>query len=290
VNAGPTATVAATPTLPESPLPESPLASPTPSTSSPTPLTEATSPAPAETSDPLSGEQDPTDTPRATVSAGATATLTQTATLTSSVEPWRFENLFSYYDATFQDWYLWGEVVNDSAELMRIRSVYPVVLDQNGEAITSEENVDLQQDYDRLLDFVRLTPGQSLAFSFRVSLPDDTPVEDNYEILIEGEPVADTREDLEISDDSFDNSDWPDFFLVQGTFENLGPDLSEYIALVVTLYDETGHVLGVGWWYETDQAYFSADAHEFSVIVELRDILNYLTVDLYNYKIQAFGY
>ena len=276
-----TATQAPTPTLPESPLP-----SPMPeSTAAPSP--EATSPPDTPTVSPLPAGATPTPTASPTPVDG---TPTDTSAPTPEGEAWGIENLYTFYDDDFLEFYIWGEVVNTSSDHQRITTLEPIVYDADGEPIDLADTIFSPPDFDELMEAVSLDPEQSLAFSFVVLLPDEVIFEEDYDIVVETEPAEPSRDDLTILFDEYDLSDWPFFFLVQGTFDNPGADLTEYIALVLTVYDINGHVIGVGWLRESTPPYLTAGEHSFEIEVELFDIVDWLELEMETYKIQLFGY
>jgi hypothetical protein len=238
-----------------------------------------------------------------TAEGEASATPTSTATATPTPSPsgadWRFENVYTYYDDEFQKFYVWGEVVNNTGSDQRLITLWPVIYDADRNPITSKEDVNaVGKGYKELREMVSLAPGLSLPFSFLVYLPDGVSVEDNYEILLEAEEAGSARGDLDILQDYSDASDWPDYFYadwpdyfyVEGIYENPGPDLTAYVALVVTLYDEEGHVIGLGWSLEEDAPYLTSGEHDFEVEVEMWGIASELRFEAYTCKMQIFGY
>jgi hypothetical protein len=206
----------------------------------------------------------------------------------SSDEDWGFENVYAYYDDVFQELHLTGEVVNNTDQDQRITALTPVVYDQNENPVTLED-VEPLEGYDGLIEIVNLAPGQSLSFGFFILLPLDVSFEDNYEIVVEAEPAEPVREDLVITYDDFE-SYWPDFFYVNGTWENPGPALTEYILVVVTVYDEDEHVIGMGWSYEIGSSQLAVGEHDFEVEVTLWEIVAYLELEVYTYRVQLLGY
>jgi hypothetical protein len=226
-------------------------------------------------------------TPTATVEGSQP--LTATPTPTPSGQAWHLEKVFTYYDVEYQEFYIWGEVVNDTNRHQGITMLAPVVYGRDGNPITSAE-VESPLGYDELRAAVRLPPTKNLAFGFRVYLPTDVPFDQDYEIRVEMEPVEPGRDDLDITHDEYDGLDWPDYFYVEGTYENPGPDLNEYVALVVTIYIEDDQVVGLGWAYETDDLHLQTGEQDFSVEVEMWEIVGELGLDVYSYKVQAFGY
>ncbi len=202
----------------------------------------------------------------------------------------RYDKVFTYYHDESQQFYIAGEVVNNTATHQRITTFMPVVFDENGVPVTSEQDFDVPLGYDQLREAISLAPDQSLAFNFRIYLPKDISVGDNYDISITAEPAEPAREDLDITYDSFDTTDLPELFWVEGTYENPGPDLNDYVAIVVTLYDDEERVIGMGLYYEEDESsYLTTGEHEFSVAVEMWEIVDYLELEVYSYKVQAFG-
>ncbi len=288
--AGPTETPrpSLTATVAESPLPESPLPTPSLTGTSATASSDATEvpdTATPDTTTPLATSGEGSATPTATLTVSPSAT----ATTAPSGEAWSFKNVFTYYDEDFLEFYIWGEVVNNTGSDQRITSLMPVVYDGNGAPVTSEEDVLGLWDYEKLLDLVSIAPEKSLAFSFLVFLPDETPFSQDYEVLVRAETVEPARDDLDITDDEFDLSDWPDYLYVDGFYQIPSPNLNAYVAVVVTVYDEDEHVIGVGWTYETAALYLEAGAHDFEVIVEMWEIVSHLNLDAYSYKVQVFG-
>jgi hypothetical protein len=278
--------------LPESPLPTPTQATPTPVPSGagePSPVPSATavadagSTATATPETPAAGSATPTqETPGA-----ASATPTQTSE--PQGEAWALDGVLTYYDEFFSELYVWGAVVNESDAHWRLTTLMPVVYDAQGDSVTSEADVDYFFGYDELLAALSLAPGQSLAFSFIVSLPEDFAYRDQYEILVEGSPAEPSRDDLDIVQDDFDDGDWPFAFYVEGMYENPGPDLSDYVAIVVTLYDVDERVIGVGWQYETDPYFFGPGENPFEVAVEIQEVIPEMELEVYSYHVQVFG-
>jgi hypothetical protein len=218
------------------------------------------------------------------------ATPTASSVPSPSGEGLRVERKFIHYDDQSQQFFIAGELVNSSGTYQRIVTLMPVVLDEYGASVTSAEDVDVAMGFDQLREAISLAPEQSLAFSFRIYLPPNTVVENNYEILVEAEPAEAPREDLDIVDDTFDLVDWPEIFLVRGAYENPGPDLNDYAAIVVTLYDEEERVIGVSWLYEENGSPFlTTGEHDFLVAVEMWEIVDSLDLAVGTYKVQAFG-
>lgn len=250
VDAGPTDTPAPTATVPESPLPTA--------TSSESPL----APAP---------------------------TATSTTTPTPVAEGWRFERLKTYYDDASQELYITGEVVNGTDSYQRIASLAPVFYDDEGNLIPGEETVLVPDAYELMLDTVSLAPDDSFTFVFRTLVPEGVPDADKYEILIDAEPAESARNDLEIFPGEEDASDWPDYLIIRGIFENPGPDLEQYLSIVITIYDEQEQVIGLGWFFETASSYLTAGAQEFEIEVELPVFVALFELRFHRYELQIFG-
>jgi hypothetical protein len=182
-----------------------------------------------------------------------------------------------------------GEATNLTDSYQHIGALWPVILDGNGDPITSEADVENPAEYDQLRQAVSVAPNQSLAFTFRVNLPAGAAFQEKYEMAIAAEPAGAAREDLEIPRDDYDRSSWPDHFYVEGTLANPGPDLTKFVAIVVTMYDDDGHVIGLGWMYETTPLYLETGEHEFAVEVVIWELVDTLGLEVYSYKLQAFG-
>jgi hypothetical protein len=212
-------------------------------------------------------------------------------TPTPTGKGWRFENVYTYFDDEFLEFYVQGDLVNDTEDDARIVSFWPVILGADGVPVTSKGDVDaIAQGYKELRESISLAPGQSLAFSFLVDVPIEISIEDNYDFIVASEQVEAGRDDLDITDDAFDDSDWPYAFFVEGTYANPGSDLTTYVAIVVTLYNVEGQVLGVGWSLETSVPFLSAGEHGFEVSVDVWEGLDHLELEVYSYKVQVFGY
>ena len=232
-----------------------------------------------------------TPTPTSEGAAAPSATPTPTLTPPPAGEAWSLRRLYTYYDEDFHEFYVWGEVVNDSSSYQRITTLFPVVNDAEGKPVTSEDDVEPLPEYDQLKELVSLEPDQSLAFSFLVYLPEEVPFSDDYEMQVEMAATEPSRDDLDIpyGSDTFDASEWPYYFYVDGLFVNPGPDLTEYVAVVITLYDQEEHVIGLGWLVSTDPAYFGIGEHGYQVSVTSWDIMDALELEVGTYKIQVFG-
>jgi hypothetical protein len=288
INAGPTETAAPTATLPESPLVNSPLPSPTASMTPPSESAEAT---------PVPGTA--TFTPRpteaeATATTGQETTETSTATPTPTPTPegeaWLVERVAKYYDSEFQEFYVLGEVRNNTQTPQRITALIPVVYNESEEPITTGDDVDFPAGYNELLEQISLDPGQSLAFNFVVFMSTDIPVEDNFDVLVESASAEASRDDLDIPSDDLDTSDWPDYLYVRGTYRNPGADLTDAVTLVATIYDEAERVIGVGWQTSVAPSDLTNGDHEFEIVVEVPFIVDYEELAYRTYKIQVFGY
>jgi hypothetical protein len=216
-----------------------------------------------------------------------------TSTTEPNGEEWSFENVWTYWDEDYFEFYVWGEVVNNTASDQRIVEFLPIVYDEDRIPINSEFYF-LAEDYELIITTVSVSPGGRLPFSFVIYLPFTVAyIEDNYEIQIQAEPAAATRSDLTILDVSDDGkANLPDEFYVWVTFENSSSDLQEYAALIITLYDDEGRVIGVGGQLETDTSYLEVGEHEFEVIVDMRDLAYYdLDVQMNNsYLTQLLAY
>jgi hypothetical protein len=177
---------------------------------------------------------------------------------------------------------------------MRIVELWPIILDDAGEPVTSEADVSaISKDYAQLREIARLAPDQALAFSFLIEVPSEIYVEDNYDFVVTAEATDDGRDDLDIineDDEEFDDEDWPYSFYVKGVYDNAGDALSAYVAVVVTLYGDYDEVLGVGWSYESGGAFLETGAHDFEVKIQMWEGLDHLELELYTYKVQVFGY
>jgi hypothetical protein len=211
-------------------------------------------------------------------------------TPTPPEEAWGFEQLFTFYDDQFQEFYIMGRLVNNTGSDQRVITLWPVVLDEGGDPVTSKDDVDaIGSSYKELREGISLSPGSGLSFSFLVYLPAGVVVDDNYDWVVEAEPAPPTRDDIGVTHD-YDDSDWPFLYYVAGTYEIPAPELSEYVAIVVTLYDEADRVIGMGWDYETNVAYLTVGQHEYAVEVELWEIVDYLQLEVASYSLQLFAY
>jgi hypothetical protein len=287
IDAGATATAP-----PTAPPPESPLSTPTPMEEVPSPAIDM--PTPSATL-----EQDaPGEQATATLDTEDTTDPTHTPTVTpkGAEANWRFENVHTYYNDVNQAFYISGESVNESASDQRITTLWPQVYDLEGYPVNTQSDVEaLGQGYEALREGISLAPGKRLAFSFRVALPegavvDDFPTGKGYEWVIASEPAEASRQDLGVLEENVDSSAWPAYFYVDGVFENPGPDLNAYVAVVVTLYDYDGRVIGVGWTYERAQAELSSGEHGFQIQVETWPGLDELGLEIGDHTLQLFGY
>jgi hypothetical protein len=234
-----------------------------------------------------------TPTSTLTPPPGSSPTPTATAHPTAEGEIWHSEKLYAYYFEEFQELYISGEVVNSSDDHRRITKLVPVVYDDAGYPLTSDEDVfflSMETDYTDLLAAITLAPEQSIAFSAFIELPGDILIDDNFGVQVESEPADPARDDLDIKGDDFDSTDLPDFLYVNGRYEIPTQDLTDYIAVVVTVYDEEDHVIGMGWrsWDAPDD--LTTGEHDFEIDALMWEDYEYLGLDFYWYKIQAFGY
>jgi hypothetical protein len=274
-NAAPTATVQ----LPPTPLPSS------------TPTQRVIDAGPTATPSPTATQpESPLPTP---TMGDSPLDLPPSPTPTTSGQTWHEEKVFTHYDAENQEFYIWGEVVNDTDDYQRITTITPEVYDKNGDVI-SLEYFETPIGYDQLLAAVSLAPLQeqplnSLSFGFRVFLPTDVSFDNDYKILVEMEP-ADPPRDLEITLDNPDTSGWPDSYILTGSYRVPDENLAESIAIVVTVFDEEERVIGLGWLFEAAPSFLTTEEHPFRVEVQMWEIAGELGLDADDYKVQAFGY
>jgi hypothetical protein len=204
-----------------------------------------------------------------------------------------FENMFEDYDNGSQKLYISGEVVNNSDDPRRIIQLAPIVYDDAGYPLTSNADVSyltMEPDYLELLAAIILAPEQSLAFSAFIELPGDIPIDNHYEVQVESEPVGPMREDLDIPRDDFDLTYLPQRFFVDGSYAIPAPDLTAYIAIVVTVYDQDDYVIGMGWRSWDASIDLAAGDHDFEIDATMWQGYEDLGLDVGWYKVQAFGY
>jgi hypothetical protein len=216
--------------------------------------------------------------------------MARTITLISSTQGWGFANVRIYHSPEARSLYILGEVLNHTGYNQRINALeLALPTDRADNQITAYAALPGSED---LMQAASLADDRSLPFSFTVSLPNEVQLGDDSEALVHvstgsAEPI---REDLEILTDTFDLSPWPAAFHVSGTWENPGPDLTEYAVIVVTAYGEDGRVIGWDWFYETAPANLSSGVHDFEVEITLPEIVAKLQLEVYSYKVQLFGY
>lgn len=142
-----------------------------------------------------------------------------------------------------------------------------------------------------LVSAVDLADGSSLPFDFTVRMPPSVQLWDEAEIVIfvAAEPGEPTRDDLDIPFNDYHLSPQPGASRVTGTFENTGPDLNEYVTVVVTVFGVDGQLMGWGWRHGTDAAYLSGGAHPFDILVTFAQAVTELDLEIGVYKIQVFG-
>jgi hypothetical protein len=200
-------------------------------------------------------------------------------------------NVWTYFDEDYQEFYVWGEMINNTTNDLRITSFLPVVYDDQGNALTDPENVTLPWGFE-WFTIVSVAPGQHLPFTFIIDSFDDTgqnPIEERYDILIEAEPAEPTRDDLEIPSHDYDLLDWPDYFYVEGLYTNPGPALENYFAVVVTLYDDDGFVIGVGGQIETSSDYLQSQEEYFEIGVEMWEVTFDMELHVGNFNLQILA-
>ena len=276
----PTGTVEAPPTLAPSatPTPRIVDAGPTPTQPvepTPTPV-DTLVPTPTQAESPLEPPPGATSTPTPSPSA-----------LPPSSEVLEVESVFAHFDGENETFFVAGEVINHTDTHQRITRLMPIVLDDDGMPLSSDDNVDFPTDFDVLRDAISLAPDWSLPFSFKVELPEGIIVEDNYEIQVEAEPTEAAREDLNVFEDV--GGEWPDSFFVEGTVENPGTELTKFVAIVVTVYDLEERVIGVGWQYQTDPFFLSAEEYDFDLDITPWAIVEDLELEMDWHAVQAFG-
>lgn len=209
--------------------------------------------------------------------------------LSSKTNDWRFAKLRLEHDSFARTLHVWGEVVNESGTDQRIIAFVPVLWDHNGELV-NVTRWRFFKGYSDLIPAVSVAQGQALPFGFRVSLPYNAQLRDGAEIMVHvaAESAEPDRDDLDIPENDFDLSR-PDELRVSGIIENAGPALNEGLTVVVTAYDDEGHVMGWGWQTETSPARLSDNTQGFDVSVQFSKPITDLDLEVESYKIQLFA-
>ena len=182
-------------------------------------------------------------------------------------------------------------MVNNTGSDLRITNFLPQVYDDEGHAISDQDDVTFPWGFE-WLTVVSVAPEGHLPFSFIIDLFDDVglaSIEDHYDILIETELAEPTRDDLQVPSPDGDESDWPYDYYVAGTYTNPGLILEQYVAIIVTLYDDDGLVIGVGGQLETDSAYLQDPEHDFNIDVEMWEVTFDLELYVGNFKVQLLA-
>lgn len=213
-----------------------------------------------------------------------------TITLVSAMDEWEFHNVRVYHDPFARTAHVWGEVVNKTGDDQRIVAFVPVLRDRNHNVVNAEQ-WNFMQGRRELVSVVDLADDGSLPFGLTVQLPHRTQLREDAEIVIfvaaeSGEP---TRDDMDIPFNDYDLSLRPEAFRVTGTFENPGPDLNEYVTVVVTVFGVDGQLMGWGWRHDTDPAYLARGTHPFDIRVTFAQTIADMDLEVGYYKIQVFG-
>jgi hypothetical protein len=185
---------------------------------------------------------------------------------------------------------VWGEVANATGDDQRIAAFVPVLRDRNHNVVNAE-HWDFFQGRRELVSAVDLADGSSLPFGLAFRLPANVHLAGDAEVVIfvAADPGQPTRDDLDIPFNDYDMSMLPGGFRVTGTFENLGPDLSEYVTVVVTVFGLDGQLMGWGWRREIDPAYLTIGTHAFDIPVTFAQAIIDRDLEVGYYKIQVFG-
>jgi hypothetical protein len=183
--------------------------------------------------------------------------------------------------------------VNNTGSSQRITALTPVIYDGQGDPVSPVvvgfDFLPTGMDYGALLDNVSLAPGQRLAFGFRVSLPEGIAFDTRYRILVEAVSSETARNDIVITQNSYDDAGWPNSMHVEGTLVIPSPDLTDYLLVAVSVYDENERVIGLGWSYETASPYLTTGEHLFDVRANLFEIVATLGLDMDDYDVQGLG-
>jgi hypothetical protein len=213
-----------------------------------------------------------------------------TITLVSAMEGWQFDNVRVDHDPFSRTVQVWGEVANATGDDQRIAAFVPVLRDRNHNVVNAE-HWDFFQGRRELVSAVDLADGSSLPFGLAFRLPTNVHLAGDAEVVIfvAADPGQPTRDDLDIPFNDYDMSMLPGGFRVTGTFENLGPDLSEYVTVVVTVFGLDGQLMGWGWRREIDPAYLTIGTHAFDIPVTFAQAIIDRDLEVGYYKIQVFG-
>ena len=207
------------------------------------------------------------------------------------MDHWRLEGVHVYHDPFARKVHVSGEVFNNTGAHKRIIAILAVVQDRNRSLVSSERVTFLPGNRELLLSAVSVADGRGLPFGFVIDLPETIQLTDDSEIVIHvaAEDDEPTRDDLDIPVNSYDLSEWPTVFVVSGVAENPGPDLTEFLMIVATVYDTDGRVIASGWRSETDSGSLSGGRHEFEVEIQLPEPVADLNLKVGSYKLQLFG-
>jgi hypothetical protein len=210
--------------------------------------------------------------------------------LVSAMDGWQFDNIRVDHDPFSRTVQVWGEVVNTTGDDQRVVAFVPVLRDRNHNVVNAEQ-WDFFEGRRALVSAADLADGSSLPFGLAFRLQRDVRLAEDAEVVIfvTAEPGQPTRDDLDIPFNDYDMSMLPGGFRVTGTFDNPGPELREYVAVVVTVFGLDGKLMGWGWRRETDPAYLSVDTHTFDIPVTFAQAIIDRDLEVGYYKIQVFG-
>jgi Tol biopolymer transport system component len=217
--------------------------------------------------------------------------LGATPPFVSSTSGWSFANVQVYQDSEAQAFRVYGELVNYTEMDQHLIELVPVIRDDKGSAIATDQEVVFAPGFEDLTRVVSLAEGRSVPFGFSVHLPQGVLVGNDYSVAVSvvAEPGELTRDDLDIPYDDYDLSDLPDRLKVSGLFEIPAQPLEEYAAVVATAYDQEGRVVGWGWIHRTDDRFLMSGGHYFEVEMQAVDFASELDLEVASYKVQLFG-
>ncbi len=215
-----------------------------------------------------------------------------TLTLTAAGDDWDLTNVHITYDRLDQSLHAWGEVLNQSGSDQRIMAILPFVQAGDGNPVNHNQRITFPSGFQELIQTVSLANGQYLPFNFTIPLPAEAQLENSLDIIVSvaAESVEPARDDLAFSPGELDLRESSATFYASGAWDNPGPDLAAYVALVVTVYDRDDQVIGWGWHKETDPAHLASGAHDFAIEITLPNIVASLDLPVGSYKVQLFAH
>jgi len=157
------------------------------------------------------------------------------------VTEWSFAGVRVYNDQYEDSLLLYGELINNTQTPQALAFVTGIFYDEQGQVIADEEST-----YDYWPPVETIPAGGRLPFELTV---DGIHQAANFSLSVEAEESNQTpRQDFVFS--NLDARTEEEAYCVSGILQNPGPELSDYLVIMLILYDNQEQVINFGDYYD----------------------------------------